>query len=1295
MEKNYRYPGTRPFLEKDSHLFFGRTSDKLQLSELIVLENLVVLFGKSGYGKTSLLNAAVIPRLRRFEKHEVFSVRLKEAQIANHAQRGPLEILLEQLSSEAIGKTFLTEKLNITAELPENMTALIWYYAKLIQLRNKGSKAITLIFDQFEELDDFSEEQIEAFGRTIGKLLNLNAPKAVRKLIEQKLDANEGCFTKEEIHDLLKPLHLKVVFSLHHDRLNLLDHLKSALPTIFKYTYELKPLSEKQARNAFLKPAALAGEFASPEFNFTDEAANFIFKSLEDSKNHLIEPFQLQLIGQHAEEKIIAKKKKIERKAKFGKQKENQETSKFELGINDLDKPETIFKKHYNKVIAGLPFSKRRNVRKLVENVLIIGGRRVPMPEIVITSQHKVSKESLDDLVDKRLLRSELNTVQDTSFELSHDSLVKPILDSVEKRKQKRLWLLVILLGLLIAGLVARLALDYLSGSRIVEEEVEVSNGLIINAIATARALPFKGEAPLAVTFTFSEITPVGDVSVVRYHWEFGDGTARSDDNIPALQHTYKEPGEYTARLFVIGSDSLRHPPRTEDVTIIVEEPKPVVAINTIPSSGSAPLKIDFSATISEDITVGKYLWEFGDRFPSNEANPTHTFEHEGEYTVRLTIWDINNKKFTGSIPVNVINDNADRPIDTNSVPIARITASRYSGVAPMTVIFNGGNSTADESISSYYWEYNDGGFSEEVNPEYIFNTAGEYRVRLTVRDTEMKHHTETITISVFDAIPGINARVTADPTYGSVPLTVQFRGSNSIGNLTADSYLWEFNDGTVSREVNPVHTFTKPRIYNVRLTVRDADDETIYNEKIIRISALDSLKPPEPIIDVSHLNGTAPLEVKFRVRNASENSPESSYQWDFGDDSPISREQSPLHSFKDPGIYAVLLKVVGTAGREVSSGVNITVNPPLSTPNAQASASVLQGKVPLTVQFEGSDTAVNGMEIIYLWNFNDNNVTSDLPNPKHTFTEAGSYEIYLTVTDPQGAIANDTLQIIALPDKAPIAKINYKNILDGNLPLAVEFDATGSSDDAKIISYNWDFGDSQTSNDSIVLHTFKTAGTYEVKLKVVDDQNQPDETIVTITVCGENDSNAEAMAWMARFRSVQDQKLPSEVNSKKRWENWRIPPDSLNLVVILSDPDIANNSNENVQTALTFFFSKNKKNKKNEKIERKAYKFQNAVDYDESNPMYRSEQFNIKSLIKQAKKYAKNNEPTSIINTSESGDSFVAHKESIIQVLAELFEQENINNKTQNIYYTAFKSSDFDKDTNKDFQTILGCLAL
>ncbi len=69
MIRKYRYPGTRPFTENDRNLFFGRTNDIEKLSKYIHHENLIVLYGKSGLGKTSLLNAGVVPVLSEKENY--------------------------------------------------------------------------------------------------------------------------------------------------------------------------------------------------------------------------------------------------------------------------------------------------------------------------------------------------------------------------------------------------------------------------------------------------------------------------------------------------------------------------------------------------------------------------------------------------------------------------------------------------------------------------------------------------------------------------------------------------------------------------------------------------------------------------------------------------------------------------------------------------------------------------------------------------------------------------------------------------------------------------------------------------------------------------------------------------------------------------------------------------------------------------------------------------------------------------------------------------------------------------
>lgn len=1113
MENHYRYAGTRPFLEKDKHLFFGRDSDKEKLTELIVLEELVVLSGKSGYGKSSLLNAGVIPKLRQHEGHEVFNIRLIEPVHGKEPKRSPLELLTDHLKSEINDTTFLTEKLDIPTELPADITAKIWFYAKIVQLKRQKSNATTLVFDQFEELSYFSDSEVEAFGRSMGALLNLKVPKSVRNLIKKKFDANSSFFTKEERHDLLKALNLKVVFSIHHDRLNLLDQLKQFLPSIFKYTYELKPLNEIQALEALHKPAALAGEFISPEFTYTEAAINRIFSSLKD-KNQRIEPFQLQLIGQHAEEKIIAKKRKTELKAKLkawlGKQKDSQEVTKFELGIKDLDKPETIFKKHYNKVIAGLPFSKRRNVRKLIENVLIMGGNRVPMPEVAITSQHQVSKESLDDLVDKRLLRSELNTVQATSFELSHDSLVKPILDSAEKRKRKRFWTVVIavflvIIAVLIAWVYCLKHPDTLtSGSDTttenkVTDSTEVSNGLIINAIATGTISPTTGEVPLDVSFGFMITFNKETDSVCQSTWDFGDKISTSIlDSLP-LVHTYKVEGTYFAKLIVEDNKGRIRIDSTE-ITVLPKEMdtvSPGVSIRAEPYPGSNRLKFDFSATISEGISASKYFWKFnGDSISARVANPIHTFVESGEYDVSVDIVDSLGNNYIGKKKIR-------------------------AGLIEPTV----------------------------AQPE-----------------------------------PPV---ISPSDTLGTAPFEVDFVVSKAF-----NTYLWKFPDGTNSTLANPKHVF-----------------------------------------------GIA-------------------------------------------GTYDVHLTVVDVKGQEATAKTTITVKPP--SPIAQASASVTEGKVPLPVKFKGSDTAVNGSESKYEWHFENDSITTE-QNPVYIFNSIGTYEVQLTVTNKHDSTDTAVSQITVLPDSLPIADIKTKVISSESIPLTVEFDGTGSTDDGTIVSYDWDFGNGYVPNDAIISHTFDAEGTYKVKLRVIDDQNQPGytETSIEVNPCG------GSMTWLERFICVQDKQLASKRNSEDIWTNWRIPPDSLNIVgIVIPDDSLTAPKIKNLQVTLLFFFAKKVIRKR-----RNVYRFRIWLNTDQSDTMlqthrFKTQRFNINTpqtesdSIEQAKSDAINQAIDSIYEYSntiqeyymEPDEKFIPYKEGIKKELAKL------ENKRISTFYTLFKYTDFDK---------------
>ncbi len=74
-----RYPGVQPFKAEQKDLFFGRETDIKEMLRLIEQEKLLVLYGKSGYGKSSLLNAGVVPRLNTvFKKKTIKQFRLSK-----------------------------------------------------------------------------------------------------------------------------------------------------------------------------------------------------------------------------------------------------------------------------------------------------------------------------------------------------------------------------------------------------------------------------------------------------------------------------------------------------------------------------------------------------------------------------------------------------------------------------------------------------------------------------------------------------------------------------------------------------------------------------------------------------------------------------------------------------------------------------------------------------------------------------------------------------------------------------------------------------------------------------------------------------------------------------------------------------------------------------------------------------------------------------------------------------------------------------------------------------------------
>ncbi|AKB55343.1 cell surface protein [Methanosarcina barkeri MS] len=216
--------------------------------------------------------------------------------------------------------------------------------------------------------------------------------------------------------------------------------------------------------------------------------------------------------------------------------------------------------------------------------------------------------------------------------------------------------------------------------------------------------------------------------------------------------------------------------------------------------------------------------------------------------------------------------------------------------------------------------------------------------------------------------------------TEGYVPLTVQFTDLSE----NAEEWNWDFGDGTISTEQNPVHTYTATGEYTATLEVSNV------NGTNSTFSTIFALQPVLPIANFSSnvTSGTAPLTVQFT--DLSENAEE--WNWDFGDGA-ISTEQNPVHTYTATGKYTATLEVSNVNGTNSTFSTIFALQPVL--PIANFSSNVTSGTAPLTVQF--TDLSENAEE--WNWDFGDGAISTE-QNPVHTYTATGKYIVTFTAAN-------------------------------------------------------------------------------------------------------------------------------------------------------------------------------------------------------------------------------------------------------------------------------------------------------
>lgn len=222
-------------------------------------------------------------------------------------------------------------------------------------------------------------------------------------------------------------------------------------------------------------------------------------------------------------------------------------------------------------------------------------------------------------------------------------------------------------------------------------------------------------------------------------------------------------------------------------------------------------------------------------------------------------------------------------------------------------------------------------------------------------------------------------------------------------------------------------------------------------------------------------------------------------YQWDF-DDGSTSTGNTVNHSFADEGVYHVTLTVSDSFGTSAKDTIFVTVTN--ENPIAEAKSDYI-GYEDDTVDFDAfdswdTDSDYNVLE--FAWDFGDGSKGEGC-FASHVYTRTGFYIVTLTVTDNNGEVSTDTVNVTVINPIPYDLSIGTDHDVDEDTLLFFTGSASDTPSDSPGLSYLWNFGDGTTGHGRSPTHSYSYPGAFHVTLTVTDDDSDSDHINATILV--------------------------------------------------------------------------------------------------------------------------------------------------------------------------------------------------
>ncbi|HNB82056.1 MAG TPA: hypothetical protein PLP14_08155, partial [Chitinophagaceae bacterium] len=392
------FPGLRSFQESNKEQFGGREQEISDLMNLCDQGILTLVFGQSGIGKTSLLQAGLMPRLQKSLNIPVL------IRIDYSSTKSPLEQV----------KNILYEKLKpVFPSLHPVGDRSLWRYFHEEALED-GLLIPVLIFDQFEEVFTLGKKKaadVREFITELSDLAENRIPFRDQQAFRNELSTSISHFSNHPY---------RIIISLREDFLAQMEGLKTEMPSLLIQRYRVLRMNVLQAMDAAMRPAQglINKEIARELISRIPGVKPEDFSSEEHNLRPVVEPFLLSLLCYQMNEERIRKGAQV-----F--------TSELVQQFNVANAIED----YYRQVMEQFPSS----ISDSIENELLTEGgfRKLETLELM-QNQYGWNEAVVQQLTDLRIIRKEeRDGVQ--YIELIHDVLTPTIKSRRDQRVMRQM----------------------------------------------------------------------------------------------------------------------------------------------------------------------------------------------------------------------------------------------------------------------------------------------------------------------------------------------------------------------------------------------------------------------------------------------------------------------------------------------------------------------------------------------------------------------------------------------------------------------------------------------------------------------------------------------------------------------------------------------------------------------------------------------------------------------------------------------------------------------------------------